>query len=140
MKTLTLIASIVLACTMTSVGQNYMGLKQSKILRDLGKPDSIGTNFFVYTDLVEEGSDIYYFDNEGNCNRFEIIRGKSYLNEYQRILGREFTKTCENKYIKKMKKTNYLAELTLMNDKFNINIQESNENILCTDKLALLVN
>jgi len=140
MKTLALILSIVLACTMTSVGQNYMGLKQTKILKDLGKPDSTGTNFIIYNDLEEEGANIYYFDSGNNCNGFEIVRNNSYLNEYQRILNREFTKTCENKYLKKTKKINYLAELTLMQNKFQIKIQETNENIICSDKLALLLN
>lgn len=140
MKTLLLIVSAVLACTITSVGQNYMGMKQSKIVKDLGKPDSMGNNFIVYTDLEEEGTNIYYIDKDGNCNSFEIVRSKSYLSQYRKILEREFTKSCENMYSKKMKKTNYLAEITLMQDKFQIKIQESNEDLHCSEKLALLSN
>lgn len=138
MKTLILIVSMVLACTMTSVGQNYMGLKQAKILKDLGKPDSIGVNYIVYNDADEDGINIYYFDATGNCNSFEIIRGKSYLGEYQKMLNREFSRTCDNKYFKKMKKINYMAELVLMQDSFQIKIQETNTDLTCSAKLALL--
>lgn len=138
MKTLILFVSAVLACTITSVGQNYMGMKQSKILKDLGRPDSIGSNFMIYNDLDEVGSNTYYWDENGNCNSFEIVRNKSYLNEYQKILGREFTRSCDNKYIKRMKRTNYQAELILMQDKFQIKILETKADLNCSERLAIL--
>ena len=140
MKTLLVIVSIALGCTMTSVGQNYMGLKQSKVLKDLGKPDSLGADFIVYTKIDEDGTNTYYFDNEGNCNGFEINRTKHYLDEYQRMLKKEFNKACENRYVKRTKKLNYLAELTLMNDKFRITIHNVASELICPEKLAMAMN
>lgn len=122
MKTILLFIGILLGCSMTGIGQNYMGMSQTKILKNFGKPDSIGSNYFVYTDQEEDGENIYYFDGSGNCNSFEIVRNVSHLHGYQKILNREFTKTCNNRYVKKTKKMNYLAELTLGEGSFQIKI------------------
>lgn len=125
MKRLALTLSIILGLSLTMVGQNYMGMNQSKIVKENGQPDRIGDNFYVYTNMGEYGENIYYFDQGGNCISFEIVRKNLYLEEYQRILGREFTETCNNKFVKRTKKLNYIAELVLSKDTFLIKIQDA---------------
>jgi hypothetical protein len=127
MKTLALTLSIVLGFTLSIVGQNYMGMNQSKIIKSMGEPDKVGANYYVYTALDEYGQNIYYFNETGNCTSFEIVRNISHLDEYQKILKREFKETCQNKYIKKTKKMNYLAELILMEETFQIKIKDNND-------------
>lgn len=137
MKTLALTLGIVLGFTLSVVGQNYMGMNQSKIIQSMGQPDKIGANFYVYRALDEYGENIYYFDESGNCKSFEIIRNISHLNEYQKILKREFKETCLNKYIKKTKKMNYLAELILSDESFQIKIHDIvNPEASCGQMLA----
>lgn len=123
MKTLAVILSFVVGFTLQIVGQNYMGMSQSEIIKSIGEPDRIGTNYFSYNALDEYGENIYYFDSCGNCNSFQIIRNLSYLNEYKRMLNREFNKDSKNKYIRKTRKFHYFAELTLLDDSFHIKIQ-----------------
>jgi hypothetical protein len=126
MKTLTLITVIILGYTLTIAGQNYMGMNQSKIKLSIGDPDLIGHNYFVYNDLIEDGENIYYFDENGNCNSFKIVRNISYLGEYQKMLKKEFKEAGQNKYIKKTKKIYYLAELTQWENTFQIKVEDSN--------------
>jgi len=123
MKTF-IIISILFAFSITVVGQNYMGMSQSKIVKCIGEPDRRGDNFYVYNVLEEKGENIYYFDEKGNCNSFEIVRNISYYNEYQKMLESEFVSASKNRYVKKTKKINYLAELTLAKDTFEIKIQD----------------
>jgi hypothetical protein len=131
MKTSVVLLSIFLVCSTSIVGQNYMGMSQSKIVKSMGEPDKIGSNFYIYNDLDEKGENIYYFDGNGNCNSFEIVRDMAYLQEYQKILKSEFNETPDNKYVKKTKKINYKAELILSSDKFQIKIQDSDTGIIC---------
>jgi hypothetical protein len=126
MKTLILIMSTFFACTFSSVGQNYMGMNQSRILKDLGEPDEIGDRYIMYKDLIEEGENIYYFNTNDTCISFLIVRNNSYLEEYQKMLKSDFTKTAENQYSKKTRKLNYLAELTQSSGKFQILIHQVN--------------
>lgn len=131
MKTLLLIVGIVLLCTITSVGQNYIGMSQSKILKSVGQPDKVGENYIVYHNLNEVGDNIYYFDENGNCNSYEICRNNTYLNEYRRVLNREFNKSCQDHYFKKIKKINYQAELSLSQDTFTIKIHLADDLTAC---------
>lgn len=137
MKTLALTLSIVLGFTLSVVGQNYMGMSQSKIVKSMGEPDKVGANYFVYNALDEYGQNVYYFNESGNCTSFEIIRNIEHLDEYQKILKREFKEACLNKYVKKTKKMNYMAELILASDSFQIRIQDnSNSDTNCGQMLA----
>jgi hypothetical protein len=134
MKTLLLIISIVIACTITAIGQNYIGMDQSKIIKRFGEPDEKGDNYFVYSNLIEEGTNIYYFDEDAKCVSFLIVRNNNYLNDYQKMLNKEFTKTCENKYLKKSKKINFLAEITKSAKKFQILVKSAdNCAVICEE-------
>ena len=136
MKTLMVIISIVLACTITSVGQNYMGMSQSKILKSMGEPDVKGESFFIYTDYLENGENIYYFDENNNCTSYTIVRNNEYLKDYQKLLKKEFKQSSENKFWKKTRKTNYSAEITKSKDKFQIRIQQVKSTSDTSDKTA----
>jgi hypothetical protein len=125
MKTLALTLSIVLGFTLSVVGQNFMGMNQSKIVKSMGEPDKVGANYYVYSALDEYGENIYYFDKSGNCTSFEIIREISHLEEYQKILKREFKEASQNKFVKKTKKMNFMAELILSDNTFQIKILDS---------------
>jgi hypothetical protein len=131
---------MILACTVTGVGQNYMGMSHSRILATLGEPDEIGSNYVIYTDLNEEGDNIYYFNENENCISFQLVRNNSYLNEYKKMLKREFTETSSNKFLKKTKKMSFVAELTLSNDKFQILIHESDCSSQCCIRQTLASN
>lgn len=136
MKTSILLLSISLICSTPVIGQNYMGMSQSKIVSSMGEPDEIGSNYYVYNDLDEKGENIYYFDENGNCNSFEVIRSITYLGDYQKMLKNEFTEACYNKYVKKTKKINFYAELTLSQEAFQIKISDINDTkIKCNDIL-----
>lgn len=124
MKTLALTLMIALGYTLSVVGQNFIGMNQSKIIKSMGEPDKVGTNFYVYTALDEYGENIYYFDKGGNCISFEIIRNNSHLEEYQKILRREFNEASQNKFVKKTRKLNFIAELKLLEGSFQIKIQD----------------
>lgn len=136
MKTSVLFLSISVVCTTSIVGQNYMGMSQSRIVKSIGEPDEIGINYYVYNDPEEGGDNIYYFDENGNCNSFEIIRDMSYLVDYQKMLKNEFTEACYNKYVRKTKKINFFAELTLSQEVFQIKISDVNDaEVKCKDLL-----
>lgn len=137
MKTLALTLGIALGFTLSVVGQNYMGMSQSKIVKSMGEPDKVGANYYVYTALDEYGENVYYFDESGNCISFEIKRDITHLEEYQKILKREFKEACLNKYVKKTRKMNYMAELILSNDSFQIRVQDIvNPDATCNHMLA----
>jgi hypothetical protein len=114
---------MVLACTITSVGQNYLGMSQSKIIKIMGEPEFKGENYFIYNDCIEKGENIYYFDENENCKTYVLVRNNDYFAEYHKILNREFTKASENRFLKKVKKVRYVAEITTSQNEFQILIQ-----------------
>jgi len=123
MKTLLIFISIVLAGTITVLGQNYIGINQSRIIKTIGEPDKIGDNYIVYNNVDEEGgSNIYYFDEDNNCISFILTRTNLYYDDYQKMLKKEFTETDGNKYLKKLKKYNCMAEITKSQNEFQIRI------------------
>jgi len=138
MKTLLLTTGIFLVFSMTSVGQNYMGMNRSRILANLGEPDAVGNNYIVYNDIDEEGENIYYFDESENCISFQLIRNNSYLKEYQKMLKRDFVQTSDNTYIQKIKNSNFQAEVTQLPTRFKIHIHTPEEDLSTVDNLAIV--
>lgn len=124
MKTYLFAVGIFFTSSLVVMGQNYMGKSQYEVLESLGEPDSIGNSYLIYSDLHEKGNNIYRFDEKGNCTSFEIVRNISYLNEYQRMLNREFKSAGKNKYIKKTKKADFMAELILSDKTFQIKVRD----------------
>ena len=126
MKTILIITSVIFFGASVSNGQNCIGLNQSKILKKFGTPDSLGTNYIVYVDQQEEGTNTYYFDANNNCNAFVIKRASNYYANYQKLLDKNFTRTVENTFVCKSKKLNYKAELAQFSKEFQISITYNN--------------
>jgi hypothetical protein len=124
MKTLLVLIGIILLSVTMSKGQNYIGLSLSKIEKKYGKPDEKGANFIVYMDNREEGTNTYYFDETGNCNAFVITRASGYFNDYQKMLKKDFTQTLTNKYQSNSKSLNYIAEVSKLENEFQIRITQ----------------
>ena len=129
MKNILIITSLILLGAAATKGQNYMGLNQSQILKRFGTPDSSVTNFIIYVDSQDDGTNTYYFDNKNTCEAFVITRTSIYYSDYQRQLDKNFTKTVENKYIHKSRKLNLKAELAKRSGEFQIRITYADSNI-----------
>ena len=98
--------------------QNYIGIKRSMIELRFGSPDEKGTDYFMYFDKSEEGTNTYYFDEHNKCNAFIISRSAKYFKDYKNMLNQDFEQTPDNIYI--CKKKNFLAKVKKSNNDFKI--------------------
>lgn len=135
MKKFLLITSMILTSSIALLGQNFIGLNQSTIIRRFGEPDEKGANFFVYADNQEEGKNIYYFDENKQCEAFILIRKDTYYKDYEKLLSKNFTQMCETFYVSKSKSLNFQAEVTHTPDEFQIRIQhlQVGQRLSCTN-------
>ena len=122
MKPIIVLFSVIILGITAVNGQSFIGMNQSKILKNLGQPDEKGSNYFTYYNPTEGGVDTYYFDSEKNCNAFVITRGESCFEDYLKLLTRDFVRTPDNLYVCSSKNKNYKAEITTSNDEFQIRI------------------
>jgi hypothetical protein len=129
MKKLIQLSIYLLLATMVVSGQNYIGLSESKIVKKFGQPDEKGTNYIVYYDQNEEGTNTYYFDEDRVCVSFVISRKADYFEGYTKLLNKDFTKTLDNTYVSKSKKWNYQAEVTKSTKDFQIRIISSEKSV-----------
>jgi hypothetical protein len=131
MKTLFIITSLVSLVSTQIWGQNYIGMSQSKIIRNYGNPDEKGDNYITYQDRTEDGTNKYYFDNAHKCTSFVLTRDVKYFEDYVKLLEKEFQKSNSRKYINKSK--NYQAEIVESNHEFQVKISFSNEPVSQAD-------
>jgi hypothetical protein len=104
--------------------QNYIGMSQTRIVFTFGQPDEKGSNYYVYYDQEEDGSNIYYFDEQKICIVFEMKRSKEYLKDYESMLKKDFQKlpSVDNKYFSK--RYNFQAEMTVDAKEFLLKISK----------------
>lgn len=131
MKTLIIITSLVGLISTQIWGQNYIGMSQSKIIRNYGTPDEKGENYIMYQDRTEDGTNMYYFDNDNKCTSFVIKRETKYFEDYVKLLNREYKKSNGRKYISRSR--NYQAEIVESNNEFEIRISFTQEEALQKD-------
>jgi len=129
MKTLLIIAKLVFLFATPVMAQNFIGLSQSKIIKNFGEPDEKGSNFFVYIDPNEEGTNIYYFDENRQCISFVLTRNSTYYSVYEKRLTKEFDKTSESSFVGRSKNKSFQAEITKNDKEFQICICSFNEKL-----------
>lgn len=120
MKTLLIATKFIFLFTFPVLGQNYIGLNQSKIIKKFGNPDEKGANYFVYFDQGEEGTNKYYFDENKRCTSFVLTRNTVYYEDYEKRLNKEFVKTTDYVYVSKSKHRYYQAEIIKSDKEFQI--------------------
>lgn len=124
MKTALFIIGILLVTAGSVNAQNFMGMSRNKVMKSIGEPDRVENNSYVYSDLYEKGDNIYYFDENGFCKSFEIVRSNYYLKTYMKMLKNEFVEGNNNTYFIRMKNKYYQADLILLQNSFQIKIQD----------------
>lgn len=133
MRKLIIITSLVCLISNQVWGQNYIGMSQTKIIRDYGNPDVKGDDYIAYQDVTEDGTNKYYFGNDNKCTSFVLIRNVKYFEEYVKLLNKEFRKSSSHKYISKSKSRNFKAEIVEANNEFEIRISLASEEVQQTD-------
>ena len=122
MKTLFVVISLIIISASMVEAQNYLGMSQSKILKNYGKPDTLAVNYMVYGDENEDGTNTYYFDNSKNCVSFVIVRSLEYFDDYNKMLDRSFVKISKNTYVSKGKSGTLQAEVVKSTNGFQVKI------------------